>query len=163
MIITSSPPSSSTWASALTSAASSDGAATVPAGACQSSFLDTTTFIRPGNGRPIESQVLRPMMMGLPMVACLKYFKSPGRYQGSWLFLPMTRFLAIATISAFLTFLYLSYLCLAARYRLLRSGGGLGAACPKTPPTAHPRGAAAPPPPAPPTFFQPLPIPPPPT
>ena len=36
--------------------------------------------------------------MGWPNVIRLKYAKSAGRCQGIWLLLPMTRFLAIATI-----------------------------------------------------------------
>src|SRR5690554_7307200 len=60
-----------------------------------------TTFIRPGSGLPMESQVLRPIMMGLPMVACLKYLRSPGRYHGRLLFRPITRFRDMATIKAF--------------------------------------------------------------
>src|SRR5690606_13697979 len=41
-----------------------------------------------------------PMMMVLPMVTCLKYFRSLGRYQGNLLSMPITRFCARATIRA---------------------------------------------------------------
>ena len=50
----------------------------------------------------MESQVFRPMMMGFPMVACLKYLRSPGKYHGSLLLRPMTRLRDMATIRAFL-------------------------------------------------------------
>ena len=42
-----------------------------------------TMFCRPGSGRPIESQVLRPITMGLPIVSALKRFRSFGRCQGN--------------------------------------------------------------------------------
>ena len=38
---------------------------------------------RPGSGLPIESQVLRPMTMGLPSVSALKRLRSSGRCHGN--------------------------------------------------------------------------------
>ena len=58
---------------------------------------EITTFIRPGSGRPMESQVFRPMMIGCPLVSLLKSFRSSGKCHGSWPSRPMTRLLAIAT------------------------------------------------------------------
>ncbi len=43
----------------------------------------TTMFSRPGSGRPMLSQVLRPMMTGLPIVSALKRFRSLESRQGS--------------------------------------------------------------------------------
>ena len=57
-----------------------------------------TILVLPGNGRPSESQVLRPMMMGCPKVSDLKRLRSSGRRHGSALPAPITRFLATAAI-----------------------------------------------------------------
>jgi hypothetical protein len=58
----------------------------------------TTILRRPGNGRPIDSWVLRPMMIGAPMVVRLKNARSSGRRHGSWLSRPITPLRARATI-----------------------------------------------------------------
>ena len=57
------------------------GAEAAPASSCKPSWRLTTIFNRPGSGRPSESQVLRPMMMGLPRVFALKCLRSSGRCQ----------------------------------------------------------------------------------
>src|SRR5580704_11824139 len=54
---------------------------------------------RPGSGRPMDSKVLRPMRMGLPMVDALKRRRSSGSRHGRPLARPMTPFSAIATTS----------------------------------------------------------------
>src|SRR5690606_12498271 len=51
----------------------------------------TTRLSRPGSGRPRESQVLRPMMIGLFKVNALTCLRSAGRCQGMLLFNPITR------------------------------------------------------------------------
>ena len=58
----------------------------------------TTMLRRPGNGRPIDSCVLRPMMMGAPIVVRLKNARSSGSRQGNWLSRPITPLSARATI-----------------------------------------------------------------
>ena len=57
-------------------------------------------FSRPGSGRPMLSQVLRPMTSGLPIVAALNRLRSVGRRQGNPLSRPMTPFSAMATNTA---------------------------------------------------------------
>src|SRR5574343_398360 len=64
-----------------------------------------TMLRRLGSGRPRDSQVLRPMMMGWPLVVSLKCFRSSGRCQGSAprpssLVQPMMPLRAMATMSA---------------------------------------------------------------
>jgi energy-coupling factor transporter ATP-binding protein EcfA2 len=54
---------------------------------------------RPGSGLPMASKVLRPMIMGLPMVTRLKYFRSAGICQGMPPSLPIARFSPMATTS----------------------------------------------------------------
>ena len=51
---------------------------------------------RPGNGRPIESKVFRPMTIGLPSVTALKRRISAGRCHGIAPALPITRLRARA-------------------------------------------------------------------
>ena len=46
----------------------------------------------------MDSQVLLPMTMGLPMVASLKCFSSPGRCQGNLPFIPIPRLPAMAAM-----------------------------------------------------------------
>src|SRR5690606_6165586 len=52
---------------------------------------------RPGSGLPIPSQVLRPMITGLPMVTSRKYLRSEGMRHGTSPWAPMTPFSATAT------------------------------------------------------------------
>ncbi len=54
---------------------------------------------RPGSIPGRLSKLLRPMIIGLPMVVVLKCLRSAGRCQMSVLFLPMTLFSAMATIA----------------------------------------------------------------
>ncbi len=60
----------------------------------------TTMLVRPGSGRPMLSNVLRPMISGLPIVIRLKCAKSDGSRHGIWLPLPITPFSATAAIMA---------------------------------------------------------------
>ena len=85
---------------AVTSRASSIEWHTTTSGAAKSSLRVTTTFRRPGNA-PFgsESNVLRPMMMGLPIVTDLKCFKSAGRWHRSPPLFPIAPFSAITTIA----------------------------------------------------------------
>ena len=46
----------------------------------------------------MDSKVFRPMITGCPSVFFLNQAKSAGRCQGNLLLMPITRFLAIATI-----------------------------------------------------------------
>src|SRR5919106_6477328 len=58
---------------------------------------ETTMFCRPGKARPIDSWVLRPMIIGLPMVMRRKCFRSAGKCQGRSPLVPMARRRSIAT------------------------------------------------------------------
>src|SRR3989344_9306125 len=58
-----------------------------------------TMLRRPGSGRPMESQVLRPMMTGQPSVVRLKNFRSSGRRHSRALSLPMAPLRATAAMS----------------------------------------------------------------
>ena len=58
-----------------------------------------TMLCRLGRGLPIESHVLRPMTMLLPIVTCLKCFNSAGKCQGIRPSNPISLFLPIAAIS----------------------------------------------------------------
>ena len=61
--------------------------------ACQSGCRVTTTLNRPGSGLNrggSESQVLRPMMTGQPIVVFFKWAKSSGKCQGMLPLLPIT-------------------------------------------------------------------------
>ncbi len=57
---------------------------------------------RPSSGLPIDSNVFRPMITGLPMVAAMKNCMSFGNRQGRLLPWPITRFSAMAQISEIL-------------------------------------------------------------
>src|SRR5262245_3447810 len=60
-----------------------------------------TMLARPGRGRLGRlSQVLRPMISGLPMVMVLKNFRSEDKRHGSLPSFPMTPFLEAATTKA---------------------------------------------------------------
>src|SRR5690625_4507588 len=59
--------------------------------------LVSTILRRLGNTLPIESNVLRPMIIVCPVVLSLKNFKSSGKCHGISFSKPMTRFLSIAT------------------------------------------------------------------
>ena len=54
---------------------------------------------RPGSTRPIESNVLRPMTIGWPIVVRLKNAKSSGRCHGMSLSAPMTPLRPTAAMS----------------------------------------------------------------
>src|SRR5262245_39610470 len=56
-------------------------------------------FVRPGSGCGIDSNCLRPMITGLPLVARTKCFISSGSFHGSALSRPMVRFFVIAQIN----------------------------------------------------------------
>ena len=58
-----------------------------------------TRLRRPGNALPMDSKVLRPISMGLPMVTLLKCLRSAGRCHGRRFELPITPFSAMATTS----------------------------------------------------------------
>src|SRR3989338_2953652 len=64
----------------------------------------TTILFRLGSGRPIDSKVLRPMIIVLPEVSCLKFFRSSGMCQISLLSLPMTRSLVMAAMRVIIVF-----------------------------------------------------------
>ena len=55
--------------------------------------------VRPRNGLPIDSNVFRPKIIGLPIVVATKWRISRGKRHGNLFWLPITRFLLIATIS----------------------------------------------------------------
>ena len=57
-----------------------------------------TTLALPGNGLPIDSHVLRPIINGEPIVIDLSLFKSPGKCQRSFLPSPIILFSFMATI-----------------------------------------------------------------
>src|SRR5690606_24237977 len=97
--ISSSTPCSRAQASARAMASSSEANTSAPSRR-RSVWRLTTIFSRPGSGRPRESQVLRPMMIGLPRVMALKCLRSAGRCQGIWLSRPITRLRARAAIMA---------------------------------------------------------------
>ena len=60
-----------------------------------------------GKGRPMDSYVFRPMIIGLPEVKALNLFKSSGIFHGKELFLPITKFLdTAATAVSFITQLW---------------------------------------------------------
>ena len=59
----------------------------------------TTIDVRPGSGRPIESHVRRPMMIGRPIVRALNRFKSAESRHGNCPPRPMTPFSETAAIS----------------------------------------------------------------
>ena len=58
----------------------------------------TTILSLPGNGRPIESHVFLPIIIGLFIVNFLKLDKSDGKSHGIDPLLPITPFSATATI-----------------------------------------------------------------
>ena len=55
-------------------------------------------LLRPGSARPIEAQVLRPMITGCPSVVDLKCRRSSGRCQGMRFPAPITPLAATAAI-----------------------------------------------------------------
>src|SRR3989344_1933400 len=55
-----------------------------------------TILSRFGKGRPIDSNVFRPIITGWPVVIALNLFKSSGIFQRSLLFFPNSLFLPIA-------------------------------------------------------------------
>ena len=57
-----------------------------------------TTIRRPGSGRPIDSHVLRPMMIVCPIVSCLNRCRSADRRHGNCPPRPMTPFSAMAAM-----------------------------------------------------------------
>ena len=59
----------------------------------------STIVVRFGNGLPMDSNVLRPMMMTCPVVICLNHRKSSGRCQGIRLPAPITRFSDMAAMA----------------------------------------------------------------
>src|ERR1700687_1133457 len=62
-----------------------------------------TMLVRPGSGRPMESQVRRPMMSGFPMVISRTCFMSSGSRQGRRLSFPIVRFRSYATTNEMVT------------------------------------------------------------
>src|SRR6476661_668156 len=52
-----------------------------------------------GKGLPMDSKVLRPITMTLPVVSCLNHLKSSGRCHGILLPAPMTRLSDMAAIA----------------------------------------------------------------
>ena len=76
-------------------------------------------LVRPGKGLPIESKVLRPIIIGLAIVIDLKCFKSSGKYHGSELSTPITPFLLTATINEILI-IYALLNSNRGRYRFVR-------------------------------------------
>ena len=56
-----------------------------------------TIVCRPGSGFPIDWNVLRPMIIGLPQVRSLKRRRSVLSRQSNWLSRPITPFSATAT------------------------------------------------------------------
>src|SRR5262245_32941779 len=60
-------------------------------------------FRRPGSGRPIDSYVWRPMMIGCPMVNALNRAMSAGSLQGSDPSRPITPFSDTATMRETIT------------------------------------------------------------
>ena len=69
---------------------------TSSASADQSGRRVTTTVVRPGNGRPIDSYVRRPITSTWPMVSALKRRRSSGRCHGSPPSTPITPLRATA-------------------------------------------------------------------
>ncbi len=61
-------------------------------------FREITILIRLGSGLPMDSNVLRPMMIGCPVVNCLNRFKSFGKCQINSLLFPMVLSSAFATM-----------------------------------------------------------------
>ena len=59
----------------------------------------STTVSRPGNGRPIDSNVLRPIASTWPIVVSLNHLKSSGKCQGMVLPLPIARLSDIAAMA----------------------------------------------------------------
>jgi uncharacterized membrane protein YoaK (UPF0700 family) len=58
-----------------------------------------TIFRRLGRGhRGSDNKVFLPMITGNPVVICLNLFRSLGRWKRRSLFLPMAKFLAMATM-----------------------------------------------------------------
>ncbi len=57
-----------------------------------------TTIRRPGSGRPIDSQVLRPITIEWPIVSCLNRFRSAAKCHGSRPSRPMTPFSDMAAM-----------------------------------------------------------------
>lgn len=62
-------------------------------------LLETTTDTRPGKGRPMDSNVTRPITMTPPMVKALKWRNSWGMYHAIVLFFPNAPWLSTATTS----------------------------------------------------------------
>src|SRR5450830_37257 len=83
-----------------TNAAASCKDDTVSTPACDHSRLRVMTILRRfGRGRPMESKVLRPMMIGWPEVVRLKCARSSGKCQGRVLLMPMPCLLSVATMT----------------------------------------------------------------
>ena len=85
--------------SPIRSASSSECVTTTPPTRQPASRV-TTTLVRPGSGRPMDSCVFRPITAGLPVVTALKYACSPGMCHGMPPSLPIRRFRSIAIIIA---------------------------------------------------------------
>jgi hypothetical protein len=56
-------------------------------------------LVRFGNGRPSDSQVLRPISTQWPVVVALKYFRSTGKCHGMAPFCPMALSAFMATMA----------------------------------------------------------------
>ena len=61
----------------------------------------STMLVRPGSGRPMDSNVVRPMITGQPSVTRLKYCRSARRCQGIWPPRPMAPLSDTATMRFF--------------------------------------------------------------
>ena len=57
-----------------------------------------TIFCLCGSGFPIDSKVLRPIIIGLFRVVCLKFLRSSARCHGSLSSIPIAQLLDAATI-----------------------------------------------------------------
>ena len=66
---------------------------------CTRRYSLMTIVLRFGNGRPMDSKVLRPMTIVWPVVICLNHLKSSGRCHGILLSQPMTRLRDMAAMA----------------------------------------------------------------
>jgi hypothetical protein len=87
-------------------ASSSDEATATPS-ACQPVCLVITIFILPGSGLFTDANVFRPIITGMAQVVFLKNFRSFGKCQSNWLFLPMALLVLTATMSAIMLLKYI--------------------------------------------------------
>src|SRR5690625_893860 len=107
----SSPPNMKTSASSLhkASASSLECAISQP-GKLKLLSLVNTIFLLFGNALPIDSKFFLPKIIECPVVIFLTYCQSFGILHGISLFLPITRFLSIATINeTFIIYTTFSY------------------------------------------------------